>query len=209
ATTHYPELKAYGYNQEGVMNASVEFDVNTLRPTYRLLMGVPGRSNAFEISSRLGLDKRIIKRAKRYLGVDSKNVENMITALENTRKEAERKLDEANKRLQESEKLHRELKNKWKHFETKRQNLNRKAEEEKQQAREEAEIIVDEVRQMKDKAMWKEHEWIEARKLLDEAQPKLVPKKDEPKEETKQRYDFVEGDEIRHRTLQQTGEIIE
>src|SRR5699024_4694990 len=82
ATTHYPELKAYGYNREKVMNASVEFDIETLRPTYRLMMGVPGRSNAFEISSRLGLRDDIINQAKSYLGVDSKNVENMITALE-------------------------------------------------------------------------------------------------------------------------------
>lgn len=104
ATTHYPELKAYGYNRENVINASVEFDVETLQPTYRLLIGIPGRSNAFEISSRLGLDPQIIDRAKGLVGVDSKNVENMIASLEQSQISAEKDYEEAHKVLLESEK---------------------------------------------------------------------------------------------------------
>ncbi|SUM32562.1 recombination and DNA strand exchange inhibitor protein [Staphylococcus gallinarum] len=82
ATTHYPELKAYSYNRQGVMNASVEFDVNTLSPTYKLLMGVPGRSNAFDISKKLGLNIEIIQKAKSMIGQDEQEINEMIASLE-------------------------------------------------------------------------------------------------------------------------------
>jgi len=95
ATTHYPELKAYGYNREGVVNASVEFDIETLSPTYKLLIGVPGRSNAFEISKRLGLSAEVIERAKGYIGSETNKVENMIASLEDSRRQSEHELEEA------------------------------------------------------------------------------------------------------------------
>mgnify|MGYP001163261180 FL=1 len=212
ATTHYPELKAYGYNRESVMNASMEFDVETLRPTYRLLIGVPGRSNAFEISDRLGLKKEIIDRAKGYLGIDSKNVENMIAALERTKKEAEKELDEAQFILEEAETLHVQLKNEWNAFLRKREQLYREAEEKAEKAlekaKEEAEMIVDEVRQMKDRALFKEHEWIEAKKMLEEAKPELT-KEDDIIDDKTEMEELSVGDEIKHKTLQQTGQIIE
>lgn len=101
ATTHYPELKAYGYNREQVINASVEFDVETLQPTYRLLIGVPGRSNAFEISGRIGLKSEIIDQAKTMIHEDSRSVENMIASLETSRKQAEKDFEEAGEILQD------------------------------------------------------------------------------------------------------------
>lgn len=90
ATTHYTELKTYALDTEGVQNASCEFDVATLRPTYRLLIGTPGKSNAFAISEKLGLSREVIARAKTYLDSDHKHFEEILERLEATRQEAER-----------------------------------------------------------------------------------------------------------------------
>ncbi|MCT2535070.1 endonuclease MutS2 [Aquibacillus koreensis] len=213
ATTHYPELKAYGYNREGVTNASVEFDVETLKPTYRLLIGVPGRSNAFEISRRLGLRSSIIETAKSHIGTDSKSVENMIASLEDSRRGAERDYEEAEITLQKAEDLRNDLQRQWDQFEQKREELYKKAEEKAekaiQKAREEAETIVAELRTMKNEASLKEHEWIEARKLLDEAQPSLAKKKTEKESKVNQTKQLQPGDEVRLLTLDQKGTIIE
>lgn len=123
ATTHYPELKAYGYNRDNVVNASVEFDVETLHPTYRLLIGVPGRSNAFDIAGRLGLDQSVIDRAKNQVGVNSESVENMIASLEESRRQAEADYEQAHTTLQESEKLRDDLIKAWQQYENKREDL--------------------------------------------------------------------------------------
>lgn len=215
ATTHYPELKAYGYNRKNVVNASVEFDVESLQPTYRLLIGVPGRSNAFEISKRLGLNSMVIDQAKSLIGVDSKNVENMIASLEKSQLNAEREYEEAHQLLLESEQLRAEIEKEWHTLEQRKEQLYKKAEEKAEKAlkkaREEAEIIVDEIRNMKTNAELKEHEWIEARKMLEEAQPKLSKNgatkqaaKSEPEGHT-----LTPGDEIKLLTVNQQGVVLE
>ena len=104
ATTHYAELKSYAISTKGVCNASCEFDVETLRPTYRLIIGTPGRSNAFAISEKLGISKDIIQRAQRYVSGEDKRFENVIEQLEKTRIEAEKAKSEAEKLLAEAKK---------------------------------------------------------------------------------------------------------
>ncbi len=96
ATTHYAELKAYALDTEGVTNGCCEFDVDTLRPTYRLLIGVPGRSNAFAISEHLGMDKSVVEHAKSIVGSDNRDFESVLEKLEGSRQalEDERKIAE-------------------------------------------------------------------------------------------------------------------
>lgn len=99
ATTHYSSLKTFAYSTEGVENASVEFDMETLRPTYRLLIGIPGASNAFSISEKLGLSKNIIERAREFIQADKEKFENILTSLT----EEKRKYEELLKNLEERE----------------------------------------------------------------------------------------------------------
>lgn len=214
ATTHYPELKAYGYNREKVVNASVEFDVQTLQPTYRLLIGVPGRSNAFEISKRLGLNDTIINQAKTLIGTDSKSVENMIASLEKAQKQAEKEYEEAHQILADSENLRNTIQTEWEQFEQKRETLYKKAEDKAekalQKAREEAEIIVDEIRKMKTETSLKEHEWIEAKKMLEEAKPNLSTEQKKGKIKKEPSTAALQpGDDIKLLTVNQQGTVIE
>lgn len=109
ATTHYPELKAYGYNRPATINASMEFDSETLQPTYRLLIGIPGRSNAFDISRRLGLAANVVAAAESLISADSQDLNNMISDLEQQRHNAEVANQEAQATLAQAQQVHDDL----------------------------------------------------------------------------------------------------
>lgn len=139
ATTHYAELKEYAINTDGVENASCEFDIETLKPTYRFSIGIPGRSNAFAISQKLGLPESIISDAKGYLTEDSIKFEKIAVALDKARKDAE------NERLEVS-KLKSELYEKKQKIDSQLNDLEAKKDKITQKAREDAERLLDDAR---------------------------------------------------------------
>ncbi|OQP11800.1 endonuclease MutS2 [Geobacillus sp. 47C-IIb] len=213
ATTHYPELKAYGYNRPGVVNASVEFDTETLRPTYKLLIGIPGRSNAFDISRRLGLDERIIERAKVQVSAESHSVENMIASLERSKKQAEEDEARAHSAREEAERLRAEWEQKLEELEDKKAEqlaeAAQKATDIIRAAEREAERIINELRrlQKEKQAEVKEHELIAAKQRLAAAVP-VVEKRKKTKKATA-RHAFQSGDEVKVTSLNQKGYLLE
>ena len=174
ATTHYPELKAYGIETDWVENASMEFDTDSLRPTYRFMQGVPGRSNAFEIARRLGLSEVIVGHAQEQTDTDS-DVNRIIERLEEQTLESRKRLDNIREVEQENLKFNRALKKLYNEF-------NREKETELNKARLEAQEIVDLalsesesiLKNLHDKSSLKPHEIIEAKAQLKKLAPETV-----------------------------------
>lgn len=215
ATTHYTELKKYALSTEGVSNASMEFDVETLSPTYKLLIGIPGKSNAFEISKKLGLKPEIIEYAENLIEGGDMEFEDVISSIADDRRAAEENRMEAARLAEEARALKESIDAKEKKIEAKRQEILDKA-------REEARDILREAKETT-KELQKQIKELQKGGLSDDAQAKL--------EETRQRLRDVEskasthvvkqvnsdpvsakdlkvGDRVKHLTLDQNGEII-
>ena len=220
ATTHYAELKVYATNESDIQNASCEFDVETLSPTYRLLVGVPGKSNAFAISERLGLSKDIIDDAKARIGVQNASFEATIEKLEQTRALLERDRAEAAKKLREAE-------DNAKKAAFLRAELSVRLEKADEKARREAERIIAEARDTAESTFAElddmrrrinEDEQAqevnsarsELRRRLNESQGRLKAREPEkPKEEKKSARDVRPGDTVEIKSMGVKAEVID
>lgn len=153
ATTHYSELKIYALSTDGVENASCEFDVESLQPTYRLLVGIPGKSNAFAISGKLGLSQDIIREAGKLVDQDARSFEDVVTGLEEARTEAEKEREKAKQIRQEAEHFRDKMKAKNERIDAARDKILRRANEE-------AHDIIQQAKDTADESIRKYNKWM-------------------------------------------------
>ncbi|NEQ68979.1 MAG: endonuclease MutS2, partial [Symploca sp. SIO2D2] len=206
ATTHYGELKALKYQDERFENASVEFNDSTLQPTYRLLWGIPGRSNALTIARRLGLNPVIVDQAQTLVGSSSEDVNEVIAGLEAQRRRQETKEREASGLLQQTERLHQEVSDKAKLLQERERELKLEQEQAVQKAIAQAkEEIAKVIRQLQQGSASAQNAQ-KATKALEAISQRHQPQVPKPKQ--KPGFRPKVGDRIRIPRLNQTAEVL-
>ena len=208
-TTHYSKLKTYAYSNPLIVNASMEFDQNTLSPTYRLKLGIPGSSNAFEIASKLGLVKSIIDDAKERTTEEDNDVSVMIKKLEHTSLTLEKKLEEAEKIKEDYLQKQLEYQKKLEKLEFEKQIILKKAQQQAdlqlEKIKTDALAVLSEIKEKNNQAI-KLHEAIALQKAIEDINIEIVKeKKVEPKKKTRLP---LEGDNIYVKDYDQYGHIV-
>ena len=213
ATTHYSELKVFALSTEGACNACCEFDVNTLSPTYRLLIGIPGKSNAFAISSKLGLPNYMIDEAKKFIDANDQSFEDLIADLETSRSTIEKERLEIEQYKSEVSQLKEKLETKQDNLARQKERVLREANEQARKILQDAKDYADQtIRDMNKLAAGKmanmkelEHKRSAVRDKLSKTDERLTLKKDKAKENRPE--DFHPGDSVRVLSLNLKGNI--
>lgn len=214
ATTHYSELKVYALSTPGVENASCEFDVETLRPTYRLLIGIPGKSNAFAIASRLGIPDYIIEDAKTHLTEQDESFEDILTNLETSRKTLDKERETIAAYKLEIERLKMETSQKQEKLEVQRDRILR-------EANEKAHAILEDAKETADETMRNFHKFGKAnisaaemekererlRKKMAKTRSGMTPEPAKPKKQYKP-SDFKLGESVKVLSMNLTGSVV-
>ena len=216
ASTHYPELKAYGYNRPKTINASMEFDGDTLQPTYQLLLGVPGRSNAFDISKRLGLPSIIIDQARGLLSEEDQDLNAMISDLEQKRRRAQRDADKMRHQLELSTQLLEDLQKETELFKANKARLLEEAKERAnsliEQSKDDADKILSEIRELQlrsKQSTVKEHEMIEKKTALTDLKHEQALKKNKVLRKEKAKKALQVGQSVEVLSFGQRGTLVE
>lgn len=214
-TTHYPELKVYGYDRPETINASMEFDQETLKPTYHLLLGIPGRSNGIEIAQRLGINQMIIDESKSLVSEDSQDLNQMIGELVEQRKAAREEKERLEKLLVANRKKQTDLTTKLERFNEQRDSLLAKARNEANHevsvAKKKADRIIHRLRQLEisQAGNVKENELIDAQGALNalhREDPRL--KRNAVLRRAKEKHDLHVGDAVLVKSYGQQGELL-
>lgn len=213
-TTHYPELKVYGFNRSQTINASMEFNNETLKPTYKLLLGIPGQSNGIQIAQRLGISDDVINEAQSFIGDDSQDLNEMIGDLVDQRRQARERNEELQSRLAKQQSEQAELDEKLNRFAENREKLmndaRREANHQVASAKREANRIIHRLRQLETKGrVVKENELIDAQgklNALHRDDPRL--KNNKVLQKAKKRHDFHVGDQVLVKSYGQQGSLV-
>lgn len=216
ATTHYPELKVFAYNRPETINASMEFDSETLQPTYHLLMGIPGQSNGLNIASRLGLDESIIVEARSLVDQESQDLNNMIVELTEQTKRARENADELSVQLNDATQLHSDLSEEFTKYKNQKDKLvlaaKQKANEIADAAKQKADAIIKDLREKQKQigeVSVKENELIDAQGQLNSLRHDVDLVHNRVLKKAKAKHDFHKGDDVMVKSYGQRGVLMQ